>query len=46
MMKKIGKTILILLLALLLLVGGYFAYVLIAYHRLDDHMELEISAKG
>jgi len=41
--KKIGKTILILLLALLLLIGGYLAYVLLDYHRFDDWLELDVT---
>ena len=35
-LKKIFKIVLILLLAVILVVGGYFAYVFIAYHRIGD----------
>ena len=34
--KKVLKILLIVILAILLVVGGYFAYVFIAYHRLGD----------
>ena len=43
MVKKIGKSILILLLALLLLVGGYVLYVVLDYHRLEDNLEVEVT---
>ena len=38
--KKILKIVLSILLVLLVVVGGYFAYVFISYHRIGD-MELE-----
>ena len=38
--KKILKIVLSILLVLLIVVGGYFAYVFISYHRIGD-MELE-----
>lgn len=37
-MKKWVKIILCVLLALLLLAGGYVAYVFIDYHRIGDQM--------
>ena len=43
MVKKIGKSILILLLALLLLIGGYVLYVVLDYHRLEDNLEVEVT---
>lgn len=42
-MKKIGKIVLCILLALVLLAGAYLAYVFIAYHRLGDNLPLEIT---
>lgn len=44
-MKKGLKTILAILLALVLLVAGYLAYVLIDYHRIGDQV-LEIAQDG
>ena len=46
MIKKTIKAVLILLLSLLLIVLGYFAYLLIAYHRIDDNLTLDISNSG
>lgn len=46
MMKKTIKSLLILLLSLILIVLGYFAYLLIAYHRIDDNLSLDISNSG
>ena len=43
MARKIAKTILILLLALLLLLGGYVAYVVLDYYRLEDRLPLEVT---
>lgn len=43
MLKKILKPILIILIILVLVVGGYFAYVLLSYYRLEDNLSLEIS---
>ena len=40
--KKIWKIILCVFLALVLVVGGYLAYVFIDYHRLPDHQELPV----
>jgi len=42
-MKKPVKVILCILLALLLIAGGYVAYVFIDYHRLDDNLALTVS---
>lgn len=42
-MKKVLKTILIVLLALVVLVGAYLAYVFIAYHRLGDNLPLDVT---
>ena len=35
-MKKILKIVLCVLLALVVLAGGYFAYVMLSYHRIGD----------
>ncbi len=35
-MKKLLKSILIVFLALLLILGGYVAYVFLSFHRLGD----------
>ena len=43
MLKKFLKPILIILIILVLVVGGYFAYVLLSYYRLEDNLSLEIS---
>ena len=40
--KKLFKALLCIALALLVFVGGYLAYVFIAYHRLDDNLALEV----
>lgn len=40
--KKVLKIILSVLLALVVAVGGYLAYVFIAYYRLPDNQELEV----
>lgn len=45
LLKRIGLAALCLLLALLLIVGAYLAYVLIAYYRIGDR-ETEIKAGG
>ncbi|MBE6990660.1 MAG: endonuclease/exonuclease/phosphatase family protein [Ruminococcaceae bacterium] len=42
-MKKVLKIVLCVLLALAVVVVGYLAYVLIDYHRLGDHIPLEVS---
>lgn len=41
-MKKVLKTIGIVLLILALIVAGYLAYVLIDYHRIDDNLSLDV----
>ena len=41
-MKRALKTIAVVLLALILVVGAYVAYVFISYHRLDDNLALEV----
>lgn len=43
MAKKIFKSLLIIIIAILLLIIGYFAYVLISYHRIEDNQPLEIT---
>ena len=43
MIKKLFKFILILLIFVLLVVIGYFAYIMISYDRIDDKVELDIS---
>jgi len=40
--KKVLKILLCVVLALVLIVGGYFAYVFLSYHRLPDNLELEV----
>ena len=45
MVRKIVKPILILLLALLLLVAGYVTYVLLSYHRIEDHLEVDATGE-
>lgn len=41
--KKVLKIVLCILLALVLIAGGYLAYVFIDYHRLPDDLTLEIT---
>lgn len=41
--KKVIKVILIILLAAVLIVGGYVAYVMIDYHRIEDNQVLQIN---
>ena len=43
-MRKAIKTILILLLVLLVLVGAYIAYAFLDYKRLEDNLPLEVTA--
>ena len=40
--RKVLKVILIVLLAVLIVVGGYVAYVFLSYHRIADNQPLEI----
>ncbi|MBO7389049.1 MAG: endonuclease/exonuclease/phosphatase family protein, partial [Oscillospiraceae bacterium] len=42
-MKKFFKVLLIILLCVVLLVGAYFAYVFLAYKRIDDMQELGVT---
>lgn len=42
-MKKVLKTLGVLILALLVVVGGYVAYVFIDYYRIEDNQTLECS---
>lgn len=44
--KILLKTLLIFLLVIVVIVGGYFAYVMISYHRIEDHLKLEIEKNG
>ena len=44
--KKILRALLALLLALVLLVGGYVAYVLLAYYRIPDNQSLAVSGQA
>ena len=41
--KKVLKIILIILLVAVLIVGGYVAYVMIDYHRIEDNQALQIN---
>lgn len=41
-MKKVLKALLAILLAIVLIVGGYFAYLLISFHRMGDNVTLEV----
>ena len=41
--KKILKAVLCVVLALVVAVGGYVAYVFLSYHRLPDHLALEVA---
>ncbi|MBQ1642473.1 MAG: hypothetical protein II104_05445 [Oscillospiraceae bacterium] len=43
-MKRFFKVLLIILLCFVLLVGAYFAYVFLAYKRIDDMQELGVTA--
>ena len=43
--RKVLKVILVILLVLILAVGGYLAYVLIAYHRLPDNIPLKVEGE-
>jgi endonuclease/exonuclease/phosphatase family metal-dependent hydrolase len=46
MKKKVWKSIGIIIGAILLIVLGYLAYVLISYHRLDDNLSLPVEHAG
>ncbi|MBQ2062470.1 MAG: endonuclease/exonuclease/phosphatase family protein [Oscillospiraceae bacterium] len=41
-MRKVLKALLALLLVIVLIVGGYFAYLFISFHRLGDNVTLEV----
>ena len=41
-MKKFWKILIIVLLVLLVLVGGYVAYVFLDYHRIPDNQTLDV----
>lgn len=43
-MKKLFKIILIIFAALIVIAGGYCAYVFIDYYRLEDNLELEVKS--
>ena len=45
-MKKVIKRIVIILIALLLILGAYGAYVLTSYYRLPDNLTLEVKRNG
>ena len=44
--KAILKTLLIIVIVVVVAVGGYIAYVLIDFNRLDDNLELEVLRTG
>ncbi|MCR4566680.1 MAG: endonuclease/exonuclease/phosphatase family protein [Pseudobutyrivibrio sp.] len=46
MVKKILKTILAIVIALLLIVAIYFAYLMLSYHRIDDNTKTDIEEIG
>ena len=41
-LKKILKVLLITIISFIVLFGIYFVYVLIAYYRLEDNLELDV----
>ena len=41
-MKKVLKALLAVLLAIVLIVGGYFAYLFLSFHRMGDNVTLEV----
>lgn len=41
-MKKVIKTLLIILLVVVLLAGAYFAYIMLSYHRIEDKQSLNV----
>ena len=45
-MKKVLIALLAIVLALLLVAGGYVAYVFIDYHRIEDDLELEVNQRA
>ena len=46
MVKKILKSILIIILVIVVLFGAYFAYVLLSYHRIEDNLQLDIEGES
>ncbi|MCM1123361.1 MAG: endonuclease/exonuclease/phosphatase family protein [Eubacterium sp.] len=44
--KRIAKVVLVVLAAVVLVVGGYFIYVLTSYYRLPDKLTLEVNRSG
>ncbi len=44
-LKFLLKFVLILILAVVVIAGGYFAYLMISYHRIEDHLKLEVDKK-
>ncbi len=46
MVKKIIKSIFIIILVIVLLLAAYMAYVLISYHRIEDNQALEIEGEA
>ncbi|WP_071131872.1 hydrolase [Enterococcus timonensis] len=45
-MKKLLKIILGIVLLVVVVAGGYMAYLFLSYHRLDDHLPLEVKNVG
>ena len=45
-MRRIGKILLSVLLVLVLLIGGYAAYVFLAYYRLEDNLTLTVEGSA
>ena len=45
-MKKLLKIIICIIVAIIIIAAAYFAYVLIAYHRLGDNIQLEVQGKA
>lgn len=46
MLKKALKSLLIIVLSLVLIVVGYFIYILLSYHRIEDNLKLEVESTG
>ena len=45
-MKKLLRALLFIVLVLVIVVGGYVAYVFIDYHRIDPDLELEVAQRA
>lgn len=43
MLKKIIKSILIVILAIIIFLAAYVAYVLLSYHRIEDNLKLDVN---